>query len=228
MRAYPTTGYIKTCEWCRETFHTNRFRRRFCSRPCARRGSARPNVVITKVCPNCGRSFQVRPCEDARYLCCTRQCRAQRTNSAEHFWERVEKSDGCWEWQGARHTGGYGAVCADGVQMQAHRRSWELTYGPIPKGLVVCHRCDNRPCVRPDHLFLGTAKENCQDMLAKGRAGFGGEKNNTCLITEEVAKAILRSKGDESGADVARSFGVSTSIVYRIWNGITWKHLPRD
>lgn len=91
----------------------------------------------------------------------------------EHkFWRGVQKSDGCWEWTRYRLPNGYGRASAEGGGMDyAHRVSWRLHFGEIPSGLYVCHRCDNRSCVRPDHLFLGTHQDNMDDMKAKGRAG---------------------------------------------------------
>ena len=85
------------------------------------------------------------------------------------FWNRVEKTEGCWLWRGSRTTAGYGNVRVGPKNKYAHRLAWELTNGAIPNGLHVCHRCDNPPCVRPDHLFLGTGKDNARDSMQKGR-----------------------------------------------------------
>ena len=91
---------------------------------------------------------------------------------AERFWRYVRKTDGCWEWTGATQFPGYGKLgLGDGARVgYAHRISWELHYGSIPEGMEVLHRCDNPPCSRPDHLFLGSQADNLADMRAKGRA----------------------------------------------------------
>ena len=100
------------------------------------------------------------------------------------FWKRVAKvdGDGCWEWTATRTDRGYGVIGfqVDGrnTSVGAHRRSWELTHGAIPARLHVLPRCDNPPCVRPDHLFLGTHKDNMRDAKEKGRirGGFKARK----------------------------------------------------
>lgn len=96
----------------------------------------------------------------------------------ERFWKYVEKTDGCWWWRGACQGDRlrYGFMSAGSVarRIKAHRLSWELAHGEIPTGLCVCHKCDNPLCVRPDHLFLGTQKDNSQDMVRKGRQRRGG------------------------------------------------------
>ena len=89
----------------------------------------------------------------------------------ERFWKRVKKTKDCWEWQGMKKKDGlpYGLVKIFFRRFYAHRVAWELTNGPIPKGLNVLHRCDNPVCVRPSHLFLGTQADNIADMVSKGR-----------------------------------------------------------
>lgn len=91
---------------------------------------------------------------------------------SERFWARVVKGDGCWVWTGARNAQGYGRMTAGSRgagYLRAHRVSWELANGPVPKGLWVLHRCDNPPCVNPAHLWLGTRLDNMRDCSAKGR-----------------------------------------------------------
>lgn len=106
------------------------------------------------------------------------------------FWSKVNKTETCWEWTGSLGTSGYGQIGRKNIYgrrpIGTHRHSWLLHFGKIPDGLNVCHKCDNRICVRPDHLFLGTDKENLDDMRAKGR-GFTPFKVKThCLRGHEL------------------------------------------
>lgn len=85
------------------------------------------------------------------------------------FWRHTVKADGCWLWRSAIVANGYGGVKHNGKMVRAHRASWLIHYGPIPDGLQVCHRCDVKPCVNPEHLFVGTHKDNMRDCVEKGR-----------------------------------------------------------
>lgn len=102
---------------------------------------------------------------------------AQQSLRDDHsFWmRRVVTDSGCWEWSGARYVpnrGGYGVLHREHRAIAAHRYAWMLAHGPIPAGLFVCHKCDNPPCFRLSHLFLGTQTDNMRDMSAKGRSKF--------------------------------------------------------
>lgn len=135
---------------------------------------------------------------------------------AERFWEKVHKTDGCWEWRGGIGKNGYGCKVRVGprseeVAHRPHRLSWELHNGPIPPGLFVCHRCDNRACVNPDHLFLGTAADNNRDRAAKGR----GAK-----VPIETARAIRSDTISNRAA--AQKYGVSTGYVSYVRSGRVW------
>lgn len=103
------------------------------------------------------------------------------------FWDRKTVTEsGCWEWIGSKRHFGYGQVYFKGRPgRKAHRVAWERTYGPIPEGMGVLHKCDNPPCINPDHLFLGTPEDNVQDMFKKGRqrdphSGIEPRKRSTC------------------------------------------------
>jgi hypothetical protein len=103
-----------------------------------------------------------------------RSLRKGEGTAADRFWDRVEKSDGCWIWRAGTKNSGYGVFApTHGDVHMAHRYSWFLHFGPVPDGMLVCHTCDTKLCVRPDHLFLGTPQANMEDMRQKGRARWG-------------------------------------------------------
>lgn len=146
-------------------------------------------------------------------------------NRTSAFWDRVERGPGCWEWRLRRETTGYCHFVFGRERRYAHRVAWELAFGDIPPGLFVCHRCDNRACVRPDHLFLGTAQENTVDMYAKGRGNPPrGVKNGQAKLDESDVQAIRDAT--ESCRVVGMRFGVSPTQVNRIRNNKRWRSLP--
>lgn len=118
------------------------------------------------------------------------------------FWSFVDNpAAGCWEWTGGTTQFGYGAFRKDGrIQVNAHRYAWELTYGPVPVGLYVLHRCDNPKCLRPDHLFLGTHLENMADARAKGRTRNANTGVTHCKHGHELTgdNLIVRTSGSRT------------------------------
>lgn len=144
----------------------------------------------------------------------------------ERFWAKVDKSGDCWIWTAAKLKKGYGQFKAKSyTRVTAHRLSYEMAYGPIPDGMFVCHKCDNPSCVNPDHLFIGTALDNCQDMMAKGRAKTGGpfpgSKNGNAVLNEDD---VLKIKSlPLSYRKLAHQFGVSKTQIARIKTGVAWR-----
>ena len=136
-------------------------------------------------------------------------------------------ASGCWEWMRNRHSHGYGRLRVNGIWLRAHRVSWETFRGPIGDGLHVLHTCDNPCCINPNHLFLGTAKENMADMVKKGRwrgSDRKGEKSATAKLTAEMVAEIRNDKRPQT--QVAMKFGISRSAVGLIKQGKRWSHIP--
>lgn len=140
-------------------------------------------------------------------------------------YERITES-GCWIWTGAtRNKMGHGALRLGGRKgktIWAHRASYELHTGEVPEGMCVCHRCDVPSCVNPDHLFLGTRKDNIADMVNKDRNA-KGSKAKWAKITEEIALKIKKST--KPTAVLGEIYGLSRQSVADIRYGRTWKHV---
>ena len=159
---------------------------------------------------------------------------------AERFWSHVNKTETCWLWQGARYHHGYGRFQIGASRFIAHRMAYELTYGLILPGILCCHHCDVRLCVRPDHLFLGTHADNGQDMSRKGRSGAHvhpetlarGAKNGMALhrakLTECQVQTIrhLHAAKQQTYKQLAASFSVSVSTIEKIVCRERWRHIP--
>lgn len=175
------------------------------------------------VCVYCGAAFSLPQCR--LKLGMGKTCElCRRPSDAERFWRRVKKSDGCWLWAGAVHPHGHGYASLDGRVQYAHRVAWQLTYGPIPKGVNVCHRCDNPPCCNPAHLFLGTQADNMQDCADKGRAMVGAMKR--AKLTPSVVAAIKsRLRAGETQQSIADDFGVTRAAIGVIAQGRRWRNV---
>lgn len=149
------------------------------------------------------------------------------------FMAKVVQSPGCWGWTAA-HKNGYGVFAVGRKSRRAHRVSWEIANGPIPAGLLACHRCDNRGCVNPAHLFLGTHSDNARDMADKGRWELPGRPRT---IHRGMAHGMARLDDARvrrirefhriglTGLEIAAQFGISNSSVSYIVRREQWAHV---
>lgn len=139
----------------------------------------------------------------------------------KRFESKFVKSSGCWYWLAGKGTEGYGRFKIHRKTLQASRVAYSIYIGPIPVGLLVCHKCDNPGCVCPDHLFLGTHDDNMRDMAEKKR-GLIGERNVNFKITEEQVEKIKRDK--RSSRVIGAVYGVCKTTISRIKSGKRRNH----
>lgn len=155
----------------------------------------------------------------------------------ERFWGKVIKTSRCWVWTGAKNKAGYGKLArgerSEGT-VDSHRASWEIHNGPIQDGSIVLHKCDNPSCVRPEHLKLGSQRDNIQDMLKKERGNFPGapgnenwkqvknrlrgEKHPSSKLSDDQVREIQKLVKVHSLKEVADKFEVSKTQIWRIAN----------
>ena len=165
-------------------------------------------------------------------------------NVLARFWAKVNKNGvvvrdelgPCWCWTASVGDHGYGQLNITRKPRLAHRLSWEIARGPIPQDTCVLHRCDNRRCVNPDHLFLGTRADNVADMISKGRKRTltrRGAAHHMAKLTEDDVRAIRRDytfgtarvKSETSATGLARRYGVSKKAILLILHRVNWPHL---
>lgn len=147
----------------------------------------------------------------------------------QRFYQYCDKKEnGCWEWSGALTVNGYGKFWMDGKTTSAHRVSFELHKHAIPSSEMVLHTCDNPKCVNPDHLTVGTHRDNVRHMQERGRF-LTGEENSASKITAEKAKEIIqRLLNGAKVRTLAKQMNVSRGIVKGIANKVTWKHVWKE
>jgi len=185
-----------------------------------------------------GRDCTPKPVPNHRHWRCPM---ATKQSIPERFWTKVQKTRTCWLWTAAQSTNGYGRFGVGTQTLAAHRVAWFLTSGTMPS-LCVCHRCDVRLCVRPDHLFLGTYADNLRDMRLKGRGRGPSRGKNWALnhpercargealpfskLREDDVRLIrLHQASGRSMGSLARQFGVGQPCIMRVVTRKTWKHV---
>lgn len=137
-------------------------------------------------------------------------------NTVARFYSKIQpQPNGCHLWTSAKDGSGYGSFLAFGKNVRAHRLAWELVNGPIPKGMLVCHRCDVPLCVNVDHLWLGTNQDNMTDMVVKGRSTRG--RKVTGKLRADLIEIIRKSKLD--GGTLARRYGVTRQAIWKVRKG---------
>ena len=181
-------------------------------------------------CVTCNSQF-IQPNLYFDVKCCGKLCRGRYLAKLrirplkERFFRHVDKTLSCWLWTGYK-INGYGKILVGtryGHQF-AHRVSWEIHHSKIPDGMLVCHACDTPACVNPDHLFLGTQKDNLKDMSVKGRS-LRGEKSKLAILTEEEVREIRKNWPAKTQIELSRLYGVSKGCIHRIVRNLNWAWL---
>ncbi len=197
---------------------------------------------MLRPCAECGTLFKASPAHKRRF--CKPECkranwhnRSMIPQSIEaRFWPKVLKTDNCWLWQGATNgQTGHGQFGIDHGHVYAHRYSYELAHGPIPPGVMVRHKCDNPPCVNPDHLTLGTSQQNVHDMVSRGRTHLQahpekarrGQAHHNARFNDADILTIRQLFADGmSTKALAQKYTMAATSVNRILSGRAWGHLP--
>jgi len=198
-------------------------------------------MAVVVVCDGCGTQYRRPPSRVGRSNreYCSQACQLATERSSRHlearFWGKVVKGDNpadCWIWAGSLSSSGYGVLRAgrtgDVHSYWAHRMSYEMAHGSIPEGMLVCHTCDNRRCVNPDHLFLGTPLDNMLDKCRKGRQRSPrGEEKSQAILTEDQVRHIraLHATRKYRQSDIAVQFGLDPAHVGKIVRRVLWKHV---
>jgi len=188
--------YIKNCPACGSEMTYN-----------CKKGLAY-SVENNKPCRRCSQSTRIRV----------------KTPVEQRFWSKVEKTASCWNWTGYKNYG-YGIIRINYENIGTHRYSWELHNGKIPDKLCVLHKCDNPKCVNPDHLFLGTPKDNIDDKVSKMRQCKGEQQHLNKLTEDQVREIKNTPKYFRSNIILSDKYNVTQTNIIGIRQGKIWKHI---
>lgn len=150
-----------------------------------------------------------------------------RIDSKQKFWLKTDKQsdDACWIFLGATDKDGYGQFWDGDIQLmtRAHQFSAKIHLGDCPKGMCVCHTCDNPSCVNPNHLFYGSALDNQKDKMTKNRQTKGESQGHSKLTNNQIEQ--IRARANENYKVLCKEFNLVPSTIYRIWHNQSWKHI---
>lgn len=237
------------CSFCKKKFSSkwapswNRPSPKYCSRACMASGFFK---IVSNTCGSCGKEFETRPCEVRKYCCLKcfkRPISYPNRKKTPSFWDtateehkiirykemfenKVIKKEGCWGWKGVPGKSGYGHIGSYRNLITAHRLSWIIHNEPIPEGFWVLHKCHNPICSNPNHLYLGTAKDNTQDMFEAGRGNRSRQNSKNSKLTLEQAKEIkiLLATTKLSQYEIAKKFNVGRGTVQDIKRNKSWRN----
>lgn len=190
---------------------------------------------VPRICGTCGKTFAVTPSalKNGEGHFCDIDCyNSSKKRPVEvRFWECVERTETCWLWRGTIDAKGYGTFFHTGKSHLAHRVAWELCRGEIPEGLLVCHNCpgpqgDQPLCVNPNHLFLGTYRDNTQDAIRKGTMSIGERNANSRLTAQDVKDIRAAYATGQTAGRLAAIYHVHRHTIWMIVRGKSWSHVP--
>lgn len=140
----------------------------------------------------------------------------------------IKLDNGCWQWTANISTNGYGQISRNKTTCRAHRIAYNLYIGEIPEGMVVCHKCDNKLCVNPDHLFIGTQEDNIRDCLNKDRNAYGSRNAKAKLKEDDIFSIKVRYKNGVTMQEIGNIFGVSKNTISQVINNKTWAKIKKE
>lgn len=212
--------------------------RKYCGKAC--QGKAKThNAQVEHTCQHCGKAFPrikaLTRVKEARF--CSNDCYHASTliDPITYFWEHVDKNGPvpehcpelgpCWVWTGPQNVTGYGRIFIVDKYVAVHRFSYKLHKGPLGPNMNACHACDNRICIRPEHLFEGTSQDNAADRDRKGRQA-RGVRSNSAKLNDDLVRQIrdLHSQGMPY-TQIAKLLNVTVGSVGKAGRGLTWKHV---
>lgn len=143
----------------------------------------------------------------------------------DRFWGYVNRGCGCWLWKASTNSTGYGHIGINGKIHLAHRISYMLANGRYKSSKCILHKCDNPPCVKPSHLYIGDLKDNMRDAFSRKRLSRVGSRNSQAKLNEKIVVEMRKLKGKKSYSNVGKLFGVSKSCADHVLSGRRWAHV---